>query len=86
MTKNMPIEQELLRYASETPTTRDNKYLPLIDLAKKLNFRKEFNLSKTKCLIIGGGAVRMKYPWYGQSPIMPKLSHLIWLNHQNSQN
>jgi ubiquinone/menaquinone biosynthesis C-methylase UbiE len=62
MTKNMPIEQELLRYASETPTTRDNKYLPLIDLAKKLNFRKEFNLSKTKCLIIGGGSCQNEIP------------------------
>jgi hypothetical protein len=56
MTKNTEIEQDLLRYASEKLAIRYNKYLPLIEVVKKLCIRKEFQSSETKCLIIGGGS------------------------------
>ena len=62
MTKNTEIEQDLLRYASEKLAIRYNKYLPLIEVVKKLGIRKEFQSSETKCLIIGGGSCWYELP------------------------
>ena len=61
MTKNTEVEQDLLRYASEKSTIRDKKYLPLVEVVKKLGIRKEFQSSETKCLIIGGGVAGTNY-------------------------
>ena len=62
MTKNIEIEQALLRYASEKSNLRDNKYLPLIESVKKLSIRKELESSDTQCLIIGGGSCQHELP------------------------
>jgi ubiquinone/menaquinone biosynthesis C-methylase UbiE len=62
MTKNKEIEQALLRYASGKSNLRDNKYLPLIELIRKLSIRKELESSETKCLIIGGGSCQHELP------------------------
>lgn len=62
MTKNTEVEQDLLRYASEKLTIRDNKYLPLVEVVNGLGIRKEFQSSETKCLIIGGGSCQYELP------------------------
>jgi len=62
MTKNHEIYQILLRYACEKLTVRDNKYLPLIEVVKKLGIHKKLQSGEIKCLIIGGGSCQYEIP------------------------
>ena len=55
MVRNIEVAQKLMQYAGTALKSGPNKYLPLIELVKKLSIRKDLESSETKCLIIGGG-------------------------------
>ena len=62
MVRNIEVAQKLMQHAGTALTSGPNKYVPLIELVKKLSIRKDLESSETKCLIIGGGSCQHDLP------------------------